>query len=188
MIAREAEHVPHPVAERRQGIRVVAAVHQDQRVHGDQHVGERRQRKTACRPHQQRHCDQHRHDLEEPRQPVVRTDAGPHESEQHDGGEDQGQSQVGIRVVHGADYRTLAVEEFLDEPARPPQAGRDAPCGPRQRRSAAPVAAPGGAPSPERRRPAAVRGNPTPRPRRTAAEPAPRPSRLRPPRAGTGWD
>src|SRR6266508_302021 len=80
MVSREPEEVLHPVAERHLGVGVVPAGHQDQRVHEDQPVSERRQRKTPVRCDQDRHADEDWRDFKKPRKAVLRADSRQNET------------------------------------------------------------------------------------------------------------
>jgi len=109
VIAPELEQVLHPEPERGACIGVVAAVHQDQCVHPDQDVQQRRQRKAAGRRQQDRNGDDHRRDLQPPGNAFVGPDAGQDERRQHDGQHrQQGPPRPGVlRVVHEAAHHLL---------------------------------------------------------------------------------
>jgi hypothetical protein len=84
VIAGQIEGIARPVTERHERVGVVPAEHQDRRVHGDQCVGERGQRKARPRERQQRHHDHDRRDFQHPGGTVHGPDAGPDETDDRD--------------------------------------------------------------------------------------------------------
>jgi hypothetical protein len=74
VVAVKSERLARPVSERRLGVRVIAAVDQDQNVDEDAHVDDRRHRKPAKGNRQHRDSDQAGADLEQPVEPAFRSE------------------------------------------------------------------------------------------------------------------
>src|SRR6266487_5675377 len=88
VVPRQAEQVLNPEAQGHTGVGVVAADDEDERVDGEQGVGESGQRKTARSQHEHWACDQDRKDLEPRGGTIARRDArhderGADENQEH---------------------------------------------------------------------------------------------------------
>jgi hypothetical protein len=116
VVAREVEGVAEPVAERRHGIGVLAAVDQDDAVDRDQPQQQAGEVEAPAQRHDQRHADQHPDHLHEPGQAVGGGDARP---EQHAADHGQQEGAFGARNggdVHGAKH-TRPRRDYDADPA-----------------------------------------------------------------------
>jgi hypothetical protein len=79
VIAREMECVPYPIEQWDLGVRIPPTHHEDRRVNRDQAIDQGRQREAAPRPKEDGNREDHREDLEPPRQAIRRGPSGPDE-------------------------------------------------------------------------------------------------------------
>src|SRR5438128_8846456 len=101
VVPSQAEQVLNPEAQGHAGVGIVAADDEDERVDGEEGVGEWGQRKAARRDDEHWARDQDRKDLEPPRGAIVRRDAR-HEERRADDDHENSQVAVGHWVqVYG---------------------------------------------------------------------------------------
>jgi len=82
-IAAEVEPFLHPESRWYPRVGVGAAEDQDQRMNGDHHVEQSRQRQALVAPQQQGRSDQYRSDFQQPGGTVIRSDRGASQRQQH---------------------------------------------------------------------------------------------------------